>query len=149
MSIVEQIDADLTSAMKERNELKLSTLRLVRSAMKNKQIDVGRPLTDEEAQAVLKTMKKQFADALQDFENARREDLIERQKAELALIEGYLPSSCSPDELERLVKEAVEATGATGPADFGKAMGAAVKAVAGRAEGAEVRAVVQKLLAPG
>lgn len=149
MSIVEQIDADLTSAMKERNELKLSTLRLVRSAIKNKQIDVGRPLTDEEAQAVLKTMKKQFSDALQDFENARREDLIERQKAELTLIEGYLPSSCSPDELERLVKEAVEATGATGPADFGKAMGAAVKAVAGRAEGAEVRAVVQKLLAPG
>lgn len=149
MTTAERINADLTSAMKEKNELKLSTLRLVRSALKNKQIDAGHELNDEETQQVLKTLKKQFLDALQDFEKANRADLIERQRQEIAVLDEYLPSGLPPEELERIVAEAVASSGAAGASDLGKAMGAAVKAVGGRADGNEVRAIVQKLLAPG
>lgn len=146
MTISEHITADMTSAMKSKDELKLSTLRLVRSSLKNKQIDVGHELSDDEATAVLKTMKKQFLDALTDFESAGRTDLIEKQKAEIAILENYLPQAMPAEELERIVAEAVKASGATSQADFGKAMGMAVKAVEGRAEGNAVREIVQRLL---
>lgn len=147
MTIQERIAADITTAMKNRDELKLSTLRLVLSALKNKRIDLGRDMTDDDSLAVLKTMKKQFLDALSDFENAGREELIAKQKGELAILEDYLPTSLGEEELTRIVTEAVQESGATGQADFGKAMGAAVKAVEGRADGNAIRTIVQRLLA--
>lgn len=146
MSITEQIMSDMKSAMKSKDELELSTLRLVSSSFKNKKIDLGHELTDEECLAVLKSMKKQYSDALTDFEKAGRQDLVEKQQKELAIIERYLPKALPAEELEKIVSEAVAASGATGSSDFGKAMGAAVKAVEGRAEGNEVRAIVQRLL---
>ncbi|MFA5129709.1 MAG: GatB/YqeY domain-containing protein [Patescibacteria group bacterium] len=146
MTINETISSDMNSAMKTKDELKLSTLRLVRSSLMNKKIELGHELTDEEAMAVLKSMKKQFLDALADFESASRQDLIEKQKAELAILEAYLPQAMPAEELERVVTEAVKASSAEGAKDFGKAMGAAVKAVEGRADGSEIRAIVQRLL---
>lgn len=146
MTITEQIMSDVKSAMKNRDELELSTLRLVSSSFKNKKIDLGHELSDEECLAVLKSMKKQYSDALTDFEKAGRQDLVEKQQKELAIIERYLPQALPAEELEKIVSEAVAASGATGASDFGKAMGAAVKAVEGRAEGNEIRAIVQRLL---
>lgn len=146
MTIAESITADVQSAMKNKDELELSTLRLVRSALKNKEIEIGKELEDADVQAVLKTMKKQFQDALQDFEKAGRTDLLDRQKSELVILERYLLVEISEEELERIVKQAVLESGVTNPQEFGKAMGAAVKAVEGRAEGNAVRAVVQRLL---
>ncbi|MBD3251005.1 GatB/YqeY domain-containing protein [Candidatus Uhrbacteria bacterium] len=146
MNLAERIAADYTSAMKSKNELELSTLRLVRSALKNKQIETGAELDDAAVQAVLKTMKKQYTDALADFEKAGRADLLERQKAELEVVERYLPEAMSDEELERVVKQAVEASGVTTPDGMGKVMGAAMKAVEGRADGDRVRAVVLRLL---
>jgi uncharacterized protein YqeY len=144
--ITEQITSDMKSAMKNKDELELSTLRLVSSSFKNKKIELGHELTDEESLAVLKSMKKQYSDALGDFEKAGRADLAEKQKKELAIIDRYLPQALPAEELEKIVSEAVAASGATGVSDFGKAMGAAVKAVEGRAEGNAVRAIVQRLL---
>jgi uncharacterized protein YqeY len=146
MSITETIESDFRSAMKTREEPELSTLRLVRSAFTNKRIELGRDLEDADALAVLKTMKKQYADALADFEKAGRDDLAGRQKAEIGVIERYLPAPLSGDDLERIVKPAVEGSGAAGSKDFGKAMGAAMKAAEGRAEASDVRAIVQRLL---
>lgn len=146
MTITEQILSDIKSAMKNRDELELSTLRLVSSSFKNKKIDLGHELTDEECTAVLKSMKKQYSDALADFEKAGRQDLVEKQKKELAIVERYLPQALPAEELEKIVAEAVASSGAVGASDFGKAMGVAVKAVAGRAEGNEVRAIVQKII---
>ena len=146
MTIQERITGDMTSAMKNKDELKLSTLRLVLSSLKNKRIDLGRDMTDEDSMAVLKTMKKQFTDALSDFEKAGREDLIAKQKGELAILDAYLPQQLSEEELDRIVSEAVKTSGASGQADFGKAMGAAVKAVEGRADGTAIRTIVQRLL---
>jgi hypothetical protein len=148
MTIAEQIASDVTSAMKKKDELELSTLRLVHSSFKNKRIDLGRELTDEDALAVLKTMKKQFADALSDFEKAGRTDLSDKQKLEIAILDRYLPQQMSAEDLERVVKEAIDAAGITGVSDLGKAMGVAMKAVEGRADGNAVRAIMQRLLTP-
>lgn len=146
MTILEQIDIDLKEAMKSKNEQELATLRLVRSALKNKQIDLGHVPTDEEVTAVLKTTQKQYQDALTDFEKAGREDLAERQKAELVVIKRYLPESMPEAEVEKIVKDTIAATGASSAADVGKVMGAAMKTIAGRADGNVVRTIAQKLL---
>ncbi len=146
--ILEQIDADLKTAMKQKNELELSTLRLVRSALKNKQIDLGHVPSDDETQAVLRTLVKQYQDALVDFEKAGRSDLALHQKAELEVVKKYLPAALPAADLERIVKDAIGSVGATSVAETGKVMGAAMKTVAGRADGNAVREVVQRLLAP-
>lgn len=143
MTVLERVDADFKQAMKSKDELALSVLRLVRTALKNRQIELMRELKDEDAHAVLKTMIKQYQDAVSDFQSAGRQDLVERQQKEIDLISTYLPPAMAPEELEKIVKEAVTASEAT---DMGKAMGAAMKAVAGRADGNEVRAIVQRIL---
>ena len=143
MTVLERVEGEFKTAMKAKDELALSVLRLVRTALKNKQIELQRDLKDEDAHAVFKTMIKQYQDALVDFQSAGRQDLMERQQKEIDLIAKYLPPSLPPEELEKIVTEAVKSSGAT---DMGKAMGAAMKAVAGRADGNEVRAIVQRQL---
>lgn len=143
MTLLENIDKDFKEAMKSKDELTLSVLRLARSSLKNKQIEIMHELSDAEAQVVLKTMIKQYQDALSDFQSAGRQDLVERQQKEIDILSEYLPPSLPPEELEKIVKEAVSTSGAT---DVGKAMGVAMKAVAGRADGNAVREIVQRLL---
>ena len=145
MSLVEQLDQDVKEAMKAKNESVLSALRLVRSAFKNKQIDLGHPLTESEAQAVLKTLVKQYRDALVDFTTAGRTDLMETQQTEIALLEKYLPAQMSEAEIEPIVQKIIADLQAT-PKDMGRVMGLAVKEVAGRADGTAVKTVVEKLL---
>jgi len=115
----------------------------VRTALKNRQIELLHELSDQEAIAVLKTMIKQYQDALSDFSNAGRQDLVERQQKEIDIVATYLPPALPEEELERIVRDAVDASGTT---DFGKVMGAAMKAVDGRADGNAVRAIVQRML---
>ncbi len=143
MTILERIDTDFVNAMKQKEEVRLSTLRLARAALKNKQIDLGQTLTDAEATTVLASMIKQYKDALDDFSRAGREDLIDRQRQEIDILITYLPPEMSDEELEKIVKDVIEESRAK---DFGKAMGAAMKSVAGRADGARVRKIVQQLL---
>ena len=143
MSILIQIDQDFKEAMKAKEEVVLSTLRLVRTALKNKQIDLQRELSEQEVTAVLKTMIKQYQDALTDFQSAGRQDLVERQQKEIDLIAKYLPPALSTEALEKMVRDAI----AEAPTkDVGKAMGLAMKAVNGRADGNQVRTIVQRLL---
>lgn len=143
MTVIERVENDFKTAMKSKDELGLSVLRLVRTALKNKQIEVMHELKDEESQAVLRTMIKQYQDALSDFTKAGRSDLAERQQKEIDLINQYLPAAMPADELEAVVREAVK--GMT-KAEMGKAMGTAMKAVAGRADGNQVKAIVERLL---
>lgn len=144
MTILEQLDQDFKEAMKAKEEVTISTLRLARTALKNRQIEVQRVLTNEEVVAVLKTMIKQYQDAVSDFTNAGRQDLVERQQKEIDILAAYLPPSLPPEEVERLVREALVAAEVK---EVGKAMGVAMKAVAGRADGNDVRRIVERLLA--
>lgn len=144
MTLLERIDRDFVEAMKAKEEVRLSTLRMVRAALKNRQIDTGHALTDLEAVAVIKAMIKQYQDALGDFERGGRDDLIEKQRREIDVLMSYLPPELPEEELVAIVRQAVQSSNAS---DFGKAMGVAMKAVDGRADGGRVREIVQKILA--
>ncbi len=145
MTLLEQIDADLKEAMKAKNEAATSTLRMVRAACKNKQIDSGHVLSEEEAALVMRTMVKQYKDALADFQAAGRNDLAEKQAKEIELIEHYLPALLNEAQVEEICQAVIAELKAT-PADMGKVMGAVMKRVAGQADGTVVRNAVQKLL---
>jgi len=146
MNLYARISADIKEAMKSKNELELSTLRLVRAALKNKEIELMHPLTDDEILAVIKTMVRQGKDALVDFESAKRQDLIDRQTQELKILESYLPAQMPQEELEVLCKQAIKQSGVNNSADINKVMGFAMKLVAGRADGGTVRATLLQLL---
>lgn len=143
MSLLERIDQDFKEAMKSRDEIRLSTIRLLRTSLKNKQIELQQVLGDQDVLGVIKTMVKQYQDALNDFLNAGRTDLADRQQKEILILGEYLPPALGTEELEALVNDALQLSGVT---DIGKAMGVAMKAVDGRADGTEVRKIVQRLL---
>ncbi len=145
MTIHQQIEEDLKAAMKAHDELRLSTLRLVRSAFKNKEIDSGKELSDQDAVAVMRTMLKQYKDALNDFTTAGRTDLAERQTKEIGIIEGYLPQQMGEAQVEEVCKSVIGEMNAT-LSDAGKVMGAVMKRLAGQADGAMVKQVVERLL---
>lgn len=132
--------------MKAKNEVQLSTLRMLKSAIKNKQIDAPADLTDEDVLAVVKSQIKQLRDSLESFTSAGREDLASGVTAELAILEAYMPAQMSDEELEGHIKAAIEEVGATSKADMGKAMGAAMKRVGAGADGTRVKDLVAKLL---
>lgn len=146
MSILEQINSDLTLAMKEKKEAELSTLRLLRSALKNKQIDLMCELKEEDVLAVIKTQIKQLKDALLSFETAARADLADKTKAELLVLEKYLPAEMSDEDLEKTIRAALSEAGISSKADIGKAMGVVMKAVAGQASGNRVKESLEKIL---
>ncbi|MBU0540441.1 GatB/YqeY domain-containing protein, partial [Patescibacteria group bacterium] len=133
------------TAMREKNETVLSTLRMARSALKNKQIELQAELSDDATAAVLRTMVKQYRDALNDFIAAGREDLAEKQKQEIEILERYLPPSITEAELEAICRRVINEQNAE-LKDLGKVMGLVMKEVAGRADGNSVRSIVQKLL---
>ncbi len=141
----EKILEDLKTAMKAKDELRLSTLRLLNAAIKNAEIEKREELSDKDVEGVIRTTVKQYRDALSDFEKAGREDLVSKQKSEIEILEVYLPPEMGDEELEALVKSVVDEPGEAA-SDFGKTMGAVMKKVAGRADGNRVRAILQKVL---
>lgn len=146
MTITQRINQELTAAMKAGESEKLGTLRLVRSALKNKEIELGHELTDDETQAVLKKEVKQRRESVEQYTAGGRTELAKKELAEIALLEQYLPAELSDDELATIVNEAIQSTGASAPADMGKAMGAAMSKVAGQADGNRVSAMVRAKL---
>ena len=146
MSLSDQIQNDMKDAMKKQQSATLSTLRLLRSALKNKQIDLKRELSDLEVEEVVRVQVKQLKDAISTFESGNRSDLAESAKVELEVLQTYLPKEMSNEDLELLVYGVVKESGVTSKADIGKVMGLVMKAVAGRADGTRVKIMVEKLL---
>jgi hypothetical protein len=145
MTLLEQIEFDTKEAMKAKAEAKLSTLRMLRSALKNKQIDTDHPMTEDEVLAVVKTTVKQYKDALNDFESAGRTDLAEKQKSEIEQLEAYLPAQMFDADIDAIVKRIVTEQNAT-QKDMGKLMGVVMKEIAGRADGTRVKEALQRAL---
>jgi uncharacterized protein YqeY len=140
MELVKQIDHDMIAAMKARDVERTSTLRMVKAALKNKEIDKRAPLTDVEAQQVFATMINQRKDSIEQFQKGNRPELAAKEAREIVLIESYLPKSVGEDELKKFVEEALAGT-SFGPRD----MGAAMKAVQAKIAEAGVRADGRKL----
>lgn len=142
----EQIANDMKAAMKAKDEATLSTLRFLRSALKNKQIDVQHELSDEEIQQVIRTQVKQLKDARESFVKGDRSDLAEKAEKERMILERYLPRELTDEELAALVRRAKTEMNATSQEDRGKLMGRVMKEAAGRANGSRVKAFVEKIL---
>jgi len=134
MPLIDRIQKDLTQAMKSKDELRLSVLRMVKSALKNKEIEKIRPLDDAESLQVLQTMVKQRRESIEQFGRGGRQDLVDKETKEIAIIETYLPSAPSDAEMNAAIEAAVAETGANSP----KAMGAVIKAAKAKLEGKTV-----------
>ena len=139
MAIVEQVEKDLVAAMKAKEELKLSVLRMAKAAFMNKKVELGKPLGDLEALAVLRTLVKQRRDSTEQFRMGKRDDLADKEEAEIKIIELYLPAGASAEEIDAAVTSALQETGATSAKDMGKVMKAAMAKLAGKnADGKQV-----------
>ncbi|WP_203624494.1 MULTISPECIES: GatB/YqeY domain-containing protein [unclassified Lacticaseibacillus] len=143
MAVLDQLNEQMKTAMKAKDKATLSTVRMLKAALQNKQIEVGHDLSDAEEQAVLSTELKQRKESLTEFENAGREDLVTPLKAEIKIVEAYLPTQMDEAQVEKLVDETIKETGATGKADFGKVMKTLMPKVKGQADGALVNKLVK------
>jgi len=143
---MQAIDADFKTAMKERKEQELSTLRMLRTALKNREIDAGHPLEDEEAVKVIKGQMKQLRESMEENRVAAREEEATQAHLEMQTLEKYLPPEMSDEELEMRVRAALQEAGLTSKMDIGKAMGSVMKALQGMADGQRIRPLVERLL---
>lgn len=149
--IRDRLAEELKAAMRERNDVRLRTIRALRAALTEREIEKRQGgeavLTEEDELAVLQKQAKQRRDAIEQFEAAGREDLAEREREELAVIESYLPRQLSDAEIEAEVEAVIAETGATSARDMGKVMGAAMARLRGRADGRRVQEIVRARLA--
>ena len=146
MSLAEQIRTDLTNAMKERDADRVSALRMIQSALKNEQIEKGHELSDDETQAVIRRAAKQRTESAEQYDRFGRPELAKKERAELALLEAYLPAEMSDEELTLRVREVIEETGATSKKDSGRVMKEMMARYRGQADGKRVQAAVGTLL---
>jgi uncharacterized protein YqeY len=151
MSLSKQIVSDLTAAMKAQDATALSTLRMVKAAMMNRQIEKGSELDDDDMQKLLRSLVKQRRDSIEQYEKAGRQELVDKETAEIKIIETYLPQAASQEEIEQAVDAAIAETGATSMKDMGKVMKAVQAALAGKnADGRTISETVKaKLVSHG
>ena len=147
MPLRDQLNEDIKSAMKAREAERLAALRLMLSAVKQREVDERITLDDTGVIGVVEKMIKQRKDSIAQYEKAARQDLADKEKYEISVLEGYLPKQLSQAEVEAIVDEAVAATGAKGAADMGKVMGVVKPKLAGRADMGRVSGLVKARLA--
>lgn len=147
MPIVENIEKDLVAALKAQQALKLSVLRMIKAALMNKKVELGKPVDDTEALAVLRTLAKQRRESVEAFRKGGRNDLADQEEAEIKIVEAYLPAAASDEEIDAAVAAALTETGAATAKDLGKAMKAAMAKLAGKnADGKRVNEKVRAKL---
>jgi uncharacterized protein YqeY len=132
LKLVETVDKDLVAALKAQEALKLSVLRMTKTALKNKQIELGKPLEDTEALAVLRTLVKQRHESVEQFRKGGRDELADKEQAEIKILESYLPAGANDEEIDAAVAAAIAEAGAAGSKDLGKVMKLAMAKLAGK-----------------
>ena len=148
MGLREQVTEDMKAAMRAKETVKLGTIRLLLAEIKRKEVDERIEVSDEQTVAIVEKMIKQRKDSITQFEAGGRADLADIEKAELAVLTGYMPAGLSDEEVAAEVAAAVAASGAAGPQDMGKVMAIVKPKLAGRADMTVVSALVKKALAP-
>ena len=149
MTLKEKIMDDLKKAMKERNEVKVRTLRMVIASIKNWEVENTKEIDDDGMIAVLSKEAKRRKEAIEEYRKAGREDLAKAEEEELKIIESYLPERMSEEEIKELVLKTIEEVKATSPKDLGKVMKVIMPKVKGRADGKLVNEMVRKILSDG
>lgn len=145
-ALKDRLSIELREGMKARDRTRVDTLRLLTAAARNREIELGRELSDEELQAVASTEVKRRREAAEAYEHGGRPELAQKEREEQAILETYLPEQLSDEELGAIIDEAVAVTGASGPGDVGKVMGQIMGRAKGRVDGNEVRRRVAERL---
>ncbi|MCF7807647.1 MAG: GatB/YqeY domain-containing protein [Candidatus Marinimicrobia bacterium] len=146
MDFLNELNEQLKSAMKARDERALKTIRDLKARIKTKEIEKGEPLSEPEFVRIVQTAAKQRKEAIELYTQGNRPDLVDIEKAELEILNTYLPKMMTEEEMQILANKVVEATGATSMADIGKVMGPLMKEAAGKADGKRLQAIVREIL---
>jgi uncharacterized protein YqeY len=146
MTLVQKIAEDLKKSIKDKNESRTSCLRMIKTALKNAQVEKRGELKDEEAQGVISSMIRKGEEAAAEFRRGKREDLALKEEREIKVFYEYLPEQLTAAEVERILRETIGELGATNVKDLGKVMKAAMQRMAGRVQGKEVNEIARKLL---
>jgi uncharacterized protein YqeY len=146
MSLKEQIKNDIKDAMRAKETVKRDTLRNIQAAIKQIEVDERRDVSDADVETIIMKYLKQREDAKTQFADAGRNDLVEKEEAEIAIVKSYLPEPMDDTELETVLKEVIASVGAESMKDMGKVMGAAKSAIGSRADGGRINVMVKKLL---
>ena len=147
MSLETKIIEDLKTAMKERDSLRLSCLRMLKTALKNLAVEKQRKLNEDEIQGVISSLIKKGKDSAAEFKKAGRVDLALKEESEVAVYYGYMPEQLAPEDIERTLREIISELSAEKPSDLGKVMKMAMGRMAGKAQGKEVNEIARRLLA--
>lgn len=146
MTLEEQINEDLKTSMKSKNESRLSCLRFLKAALKNKQVEKMGKLEDDEIRSVIFSLIRRATDSVSEFRQGGREELAAKEEKEIEILSGYLPKQLSLEEIEGIIRETISELSAQGPKDIGKVMKAAMNRMTGRAQGKEVNDIAKRLL---
>jgi len=144
--MLHQIEIDLKDALKNQDKAKVGVLRILISKCKNKSIATGKPLEDSEVMKVLQTAAKQHKESIKLYKQGERNDLVDQETAELNIVEAYLPSMMTEDEIKSIISSVIEQTGASSMADFGKVMPQVMKKGAGKIDGGVAQNLLKELL---
>ncbi len=146
MPIEEKITNDLKAAMKAKDEMRLSCLRLLKTSIKHKQVEKGEELKDEDIEAIISSAIRKGKEAAQEFNKGNREDLAAKEEAEIKILYDYMPKQLDSVEIEKIIKEIITELSIDSPKDLGKVMKAAMVRMAGKAQGKEVNEIARRLL---
>jgi len=146
MSLLQKFDDELKVAIKTSDKLKVSVLRMAKSALKNRQIEKRGELSEEEVLSVISMLSKQRRESIEHFSKGGRDDLADKEKQELEILQSYLPSQLTPEELDRIIVETIKESSAQGIKDMGKVMRLLMPRIKGAADGKVVNQRVKELL---
>ncbi len=147
MSLAEILSDDLKKALKTAQKDTLSVIRMIKAAVKNKEIEKGAALSDEEIHGVLMTLARQRKDSMEQFSKGNRQDLVEKEAGELSIIQSYLPEQLTEEKVKEIIRDTVKEIGVQGPQDMGKVMKSVMVKVKGQVDGRLVSELVKKAIA--
>lgn len=149
MAFKSRLAEEMKDALRSGDKVRLGALRLLLASVKNREVEIGREVTDDEFIQVVASEVKRRKEAIEAYERAARKDLLDRERREQEVLEAYLPEQMSEEDVRALVEEAVSATGAAGPGDLGKVMGYVMGKAKGRVDGGTINAMVRERLGAG
>ena len=148
MNLEERLTDEMKQAMKSNDKLRLSTIRMIRSAVKNKEIELRKKLDDEEIQRVIQGMVRKGEESVEQFQSGRRADLVEKEKKEIEILKSFLPQPVSQEEICRIIDQSIEETQASSLKDLGKVMKSVMPKLGGKVDGKLINQLVKERLSP-
>jgi uncharacterized protein len=146
MTLKEKIDEDLKGSLKAKDAARTTCIRMLKASLKNKQVELGRELEDQEIHAVISSMVRKGKEAAEEFKRGGRDDLALKEEQEIKIFYEYMPKQCSPDEIRNVLQGIIADLSAEGPKDMGRVMKAAMERLSGKAQGKEISEIAKQLL---